>query len=156
MSKINEILSVEESNDSNIYLYKEGAFWKAYQQSAYLLLKHCNVDYIVKHKYVKYVSTTVFYIGFPQSALRTLFKDDKLEYPDEGRIQISITDKIDVEDYKRWINGNAGKTSFTVKKSIIQNDNAFIIRKLQEFDISSSTPVDCLMFVAEMQKLLKS
>jgi len=36
------------------FLYKEGAFWKAYQQSAYLLLKHCNVDYIVKYKYVKY------------------------------------------------------------------------------------------------------
>ena len=85
MSKINEILVVEESNDSSIYLYKEGAFWKAYQQSAYLLLKHCNVDYLVKHKYVKYVSTDVFYIGFPQSALQTLFKDDKLEYPDGGK-----------------------------------------------------------------------
>jgi len=51
MSKINEILVVEESNDSSIYLYKEGAFWKAYQQSAYPFLRMTNLNTLMEEKH---------------------------------------------------------------------------------------------------------
>lgn len=35
MASIAEILKKEELLEPRIYLYKEGAFWKAYQYSAY-------------------------------------------------------------------------------------------------------------------------
>ncbi|GHT52891.1 hypothetical protein FACS189440_22320 [Bacteroidia bacterium] len=36
---ISGIFFIEEGNISHIHLYKEGSFWKAYEQSAYLFFE---------------------------------------------------------------------------------------------------------------------
>jgi hypothetical protein len=38
--EISKIITEEEMNINCIHLYKEGSFWKAYEQSAYLFVKH--------------------------------------------------------------------------------------------------------------------
>ena len=70
---LKEIAERESHNESCIYLYREGIFWKAYQKSAFLLLKHCKVNYAVKHRFVKSADCEIFSLGFPQNALERLF-----------------------------------------------------------------------------------
>src|SRR5574344_2003917 len=98
--KIEALLQTEETNVSHIFLYKEGVFWKAYQRSAYGLLRHCDVKYRVKHRYVKCVATDVLSVGFPEAALVRLFDGDRLEHLDEKRIRIALFAPICAEDYE--------------------------------------------------------
>lgn len=75
--KTSDILTLELANKGEIHLYKEGVFWKAYQQSAYLF--HTRVcPYQVKTKYIKCIGKSVASSGFPDSSLPHLFKEDVL------------------------------------------------------------------------------
>jgi hypothetical protein len=102
MATIKEIIAIEEENNSNIYLYSEGIFWKAYQRSAYMFLQHCRVNYMVKHRFVKSVLREVYSIGFPHSALPKLFKEDEIEYLDEKKIRVTAGN-IPIGDYEEWV-----------------------------------------------------
>jgi hypothetical protein len=66
------MLKSESANTRTIHLYLEGMFWKAYQRSAYQLLKHCHVDYMVKRRYVKSAEAEVYSLGFPRATLQKL------------------------------------------------------------------------------------
>ncbi len=86
--KLIDILTLESANEGAIHLYKEGVFWKAYQQSAYLF--HTQVyAYQVKLKHVKCVAKTVASIGFPDSSLQHLFEAAALQKIDEKRLVVS-------------------------------------------------------------------
>ena len=63
-----EILQRESSNTDLIHLYKEGLFWKAYEQSAYLFA-HNIATYKVKSKYDKKTRQDIIYIGLPPISL---------------------------------------------------------------------------------------
>lgn len=64
--KVSDIISNED--DQNIYLYKEGIFWRAYEYSAYAFVKNIR-QYNVKKKFFKIMDKEVVYLGFPDGAL---------------------------------------------------------------------------------------
>ncbi len=63
--KIEEKLQIETGE--NIYLYKEGVFWTAYNLSAYMLVQLKNLR--PAKKYIKSVKQEVVSVGFPSSVL---------------------------------------------------------------------------------------
>lgn len=54
MSSLIDNLSQESKNTDRIYLYREGVFYKAYERSAYLFVKHIK-PFMVKKRLVKSV-----------------------------------------------------------------------------------------------------
>jgi hypothetical protein len=59
---IQEITTIEDQNTGEIHLHKEGMFWKAYQQSAYLFTREVKA-FKVSKKWVKAVGREVAGFG---------------------------------------------------------------------------------------------
>jgi mannosyltransferase OCH1-like enzyme len=70
--RISDILIKENNNSGQIILHKEGLFWRAYEQSAYLFSKYVR-KYQVVRKHFKNVEKDIVFLGFPHSAK----EDDK-------------------------------------------------------------------------------
>lgn len=69
MSSIDKILESEsQNNGSFIRLYPEGAFYKAYERSAWLACVYLG-RLLVKKRFVKKVNLNVTSVGFPISSL---------------------------------------------------------------------------------------
>ena len=77
MSNLQEILALEQENQSSIYFYREGVFYKAYEQSAYLFVKYVR-PFQVKKRHVKSVKQDVVFVGFPTNSLPNYFSADKI------------------------------------------------------------------------------
>ena len=58
MSSLLTFLSVELNNSGTLYFYREGVFYKAYEQSAYLFVKYVK-PFQVKKRFVKSVKQEV-------------------------------------------------------------------------------------------------
>ena len=71
-----EKYATEQNNGTSIHLYREGTFWRAYEMSAYLFVKHVK-EYTVIRKVVKALghNVSVAYIGFPDAHLNTLLQN---------------------------------------------------------------------------------
>ena len=67
MTKL-EICAIEDANPGQIYLYPEGAFYKAYQKSAWLLCTKVH-SFKVSARPLKGLDGPLLSVGFPQSSL---------------------------------------------------------------------------------------
>jgi hypothetical protein len=152
---IQEIIKIEETNEDSIFLYKEGIFWKAYQRSAFLTVTRFRSDFMVKAKSVKCVRQKVCSIGFPLSSLTSVFVDCSIENLDEKRLRIHV-DKIDEDAYQQWIDGASEKTDKAIAPLSLSDEDFVlkVLQKLKDFNVSASTPVDCMMLICELQKMI--
>ena len=83
MPSINEILEKEsQNNGSFIRLYPEGAFYKAYERSAWLACMYQG-NLLVKKRFVKKVNLEVRSVGFPKSSLDKWAVGRKVETDDD-------------------------------------------------------------------------
>ena len=64
---IQEKLTLQSNDCKNCYLFKEGMFYKVYNEGAFMFQEISK--YKVNAKYLKVVNTTVYSMGFPQSVL---------------------------------------------------------------------------------------
>jgi len=67
MTKL-EICAKEDANPGQVYLYPEGAFFKAYQKSAWLLCTRV-FPFKVSARPLKGLEDPLLSVGFPQSSL---------------------------------------------------------------------------------------
>lgn len=169
MASITEIISQEKNNTTNIHLYKEGLFWKAYQHSAYRidLIPGCAYKLIKKH--IKAVNCEVVSLGFPSLNISKHFREEQVKYIND--LHICIEDKvIDVDDYSDWFSQiplfianppKSKKEEYITKVHLFEpvSDIAFIppasetiINRLRNFRIEQATPMECMLFLSQLQK----
>ncbi|MCL2417564.1 MAG: four helix bundle protein [Bacteroidales bacterium] len=86
-----EILTSEQAQHGIIALRKDGLFWRAYEQSAYLLKNHFWSDLKVNGGHVKAVKQDMYYVGFPEKSLQERILDKLPEV--EGSSIIEQTEK---------------------------------------------------------------
>ena len=67
MTKL-EICAIEDANPGQVYLYPEGAFYKAYQKSAWILRTKVH-PLKVSSRLPKGLEGPLLSVGFPQSSL---------------------------------------------------------------------------------------
>lgn len=67
MTKL-EICEMEDANPGQVYLFPEGAFYKAYQKSAWLLCTRVH-PFKVSARPLKGLDGPLLSVGFPQSSL---------------------------------------------------------------------------------------
>lgn len=147
--KISEIVKIEQNNTSNIFLFKEGIFYRCYEASALLFIKNFK-QYKVHKKFFKAVNMEVVYLGFPQIALDTLL----IGY---STVNIITHDSyIEIAGFQLPNNFMQWKQSLPVAQQTKQNKSgqkqAVIINKLKEYPIVNKTPMEAFNFLAEIKQ----
>lgn len=161
MAQIKEILETERDNRDKIYLYREGLFYKAYEHSAYLWV-HKVCGYEVRCRYVKIVNQNVVSIGFPQNTLKSKVIGLKTEEFSQGVIIYvggSITD-CDFDKWKRELENKEQNVENALEcqepSTCYGRENKYseVIEELRRFPIETSSPIDCMMLVSRLKKML--
>ena len=67
MTKL-EICAIEDANPGQVYLYPEGAFYKAYQKSVWILRTKLH-PFKLSSRSLKGLERPLLSVGFPQSSL---------------------------------------------------------------------------------------
>ena len=98
---ISGILFIEDGNVNHIHLYKEGSFWKAYDRSAYLLVKHIRA-YQPWLRYYKNMNREVISIGFPRVALLRLIEGYRIVNQSDTSMSIELEQAMDPTGFQQW------------------------------------------------------
>ena len=107
MTKL-EICAIEDANPGRVYLYPEGAFYKAYQKSAWLLCTRVH-PFKVSVRPLKGLDGPLLSIGFPQSSLDKFSAGLAVaENPSVGGSKIlCFNELISLDGYAEWVSGLA-------------------------------------------------
>lgn len=104
--KIEKILQYESQNNDTIILFKEGIFFRAYEQSAMRFTEYV-APFKVFKKYYKIVNAEVCYLGFPMKSVQMLFQ------------KVNITHFADTKDFL-VVNDCPSKGNFEVWKEQVK------------------------------------
>ncbi|MDR3350667.1 MAG: four helix bundle protein [Prevotellaceae bacterium] len=103
-----EIINFEQAaNGATITLVKEGLFWRAYEQSAYLFTKLFWPDLKVNGGFVKAAGQEVYYVGFPDASLQGKVLDKLPEVPGSRLLErrdnmVVITGVPAIDGFEAW------------------------------------------------------
>jgi hypothetical protein len=162
--RISDILIKENNNSGQIILYKEGLFWRAYEQSAYLFSKHVRKYQLIR-KHFKNVGKEIVFLGFPHSAKEDVLKYISKQVIKSNEKQIIISGyKFDEAGFREWkksielkastMPDNSLASEPEINYSVNKQDNPenSILEMIQKFPVASKTPVECQQFIIEIQK----
>lgn len=150
--KIFEKLQLLKKNE--VALYKEGVFWVAYEQDAYVL---CGIKKLKPNKrFVKVVGREVVSVGFPSLSLKEVLSHFFIEEQNDTFIRIKCKTAIDYSGYEDWKSGipvKVGKER-TVELKGTNFSDMTVCSKVKSFKLYNATPMDCMRFVEELQGML--
>lgn len=165
MSNLLEILSLEQENHSSIYFYREGVFYKAYEQSAYLFVHHIK-PFQIKKRYVKSVKREVISVGFPTNSLYNYFSKEKVTEL-ENCAKVDLDKKLDLAEFEQWKNsvplmeelpknatGNLKDSNNKTSVNVTSQEKS-VVTQIRMFPIEAKTPLDCMLFLSGIKKLLE-
>jgi hypothetical protein len=148
--EISGIVLIEEMNTHCIHLYREGSFWKAYEQSAYLFVKHIR-NYRTKLQYYKGINREVISIGFPDIVLPDIIKDSKVTLQSDRSTTLEVEDTIVPGDFLEW-KAQTPLVQPSKKGKNIDNEEAGLLTAIRLFPVANKTPIECMQFITELQK----
>ena len=99
--KIRDIYNLEAANTSDIYLVRDGSFFRAYEHSALLFLDNITEYHVTKRLY-KVINTELVYLGFPQSALPKLLAKHSLSIGGETADFVVLHGFSAQRDFALW------------------------------------------------------
>lgn len=123
-----------------LYLFKEGVFYKAYNQNAMWFVQNIK-PYKVTVKHIKYLNQEVFSVGFPVNYLDTLNFNNKILKTNDcttNTLCYTITQKNN--NPKKYTNWCASLPK--QKVPIIKIKRTEIIKQLQNFEMANKTPIE--------------
>ena len=186
MAKLEEIIKTEKSrNDSRtfsqIHLFKEGAFLRAYEQSAWLMSRYAAAELQPKKRKTRQTADGSFvFVGFPLTSLdkyRPEYSQDILfdeshfilDLP-AGTFPQELTKELYDADFERWKNeiavtdNKSGKTDRTISEA--QGDTegqsalplrlTDIMHEILAYPLESKSPIETMVFVSELKKRLSA
>lgn len=157
---VKEILQIESTNTSTINLFKEGIFWRAYNQSA-MRLCNCLQTYKVNIKYIKKVEQDIYYCGFPVTySDKIIQKAKEKEYEviriNEKQMEIKNV-PIETIAYDEW-KTNYKKKSRTLNEQLVEYHDkkgvAEALKQIREFPLESSSPMQTMLFVQRLKQMI--
>lgn len=142
-----------------IILHKEGVFWVAYEQGAFYFVQA--KGYKAIKKYVKAVGGDVVSAGFPASSLEKMRGDMEIQEETDQKIVVRLKVPVDPVEFVKWKERMPLRETQSKKKdlsdaAVKMNGGTFdaIIAKIREFDLSNATPLQCMVFLSELKKIL--
>ena len=143
-----EKVTLQQQDTTKIFLFKEGVFYKAYNEAAFLLK---DKNYKVTVKKIKNIENEVLSIGFPVSVFEKLKDEFVFEFFEWYAVYNTNT-FFDNESYTNWHN-KVVKESFKTSKTEIEY---YIVEQLKKYPLANKTPMEVFMWVANLQKSLNS
>lgn len=139
-----------------LYLFKEGMFYKAYNQNAMWFVQQIK-PYKVTVKYIKNIQQEVFSIGFPITYLPSInlkpFALQNIENTTTKLLCYSITQQpIKQINYINWCANLPRQNAQPNLNNITMQTN--IINQLQNFDMATKTPLQAFEFLRQLKKML--
>jgi len=161
------IEKITQSKDlQKAYLYKEGVFWIAYEQSAYLVSQVKTLK--PTKKYVKTVGQEVVSVGFPDNALPNVLLSFRLISQNDSQVVAESNVAIELASYEAWkselplrtteplpqpLSTREGRSSFSCGEG--GGEVISILKKLRIFSLADKTPMECMFFLSDLQKQLQ-
>lgn len=144
-------VKIQHRSLKHLFLYKEGVFWVAYEQSAYFIVQH--KDYKPTKKFYKNIKQSVVSVGFPNiDALLNELKQknciSKINRIGTTTIEVILKEHINTTDFKLW------KENLTENRNIKSNPKMNIEDLVKAYPLAHKTPVDAFLFIKELQELI--
>jgi hypothetical protein len=143
---------LDRETGKKIYLYKQGVFWTAYEQSALILSRHKSLKKSVR--FVKTVNRKVISVGFPDATLK-FFSDMFGPFVQTGNhtgyFELNGTEEgIDLaalkEEVLRQMPEDVPDTP---------NRPADLKEQILAFRLAEKTPLEAMMFVQKLQDTIR-
>lgn len=159
MASIENSLKYEaEVEPGKIRLVTSGEFVRAYNHSAWRFYC-CISKYKVIRKYSKSQQKDIYFLGFPASKLLELINGRVCEKTDFGYDITLKPDEVPAEEgYEAWTKevpvevasrADASATPLSGKEL-----ECAVCKKIREFPLETKTPVETVVFLSEMRRLL--
>lgn len=149
------ILESEKDNFDQIRLYREGMFYRAYEYSAFSLKKVQTLK--TTHKESKALGITYVSVGFPIQSLDKFIQGLTTVSADADRIVLFATEPVDPEKFQEWkmsVPLSTPQNGERTKNSSPLNGKG-IMELLEVFDLSVHTPIECMVFLADIKSRMK-
>lgn len=159
MASIENSLKYEsEVEAGKIRLISSGEFMRAYNHSAWLFYS-CISKYKVIRKYSKSQQKDIYFLGFPASKLLELSNGRICEKTDFGYDITLKPDELPAEEgYDTWKEEvpveAASRADASATPLAGRELESAVCKKIREFPLETKTPVETLVFLSEMRKLL--
>jgi len=154
---------VTQSANSTLFtLYKEGLFYKCYNEDAMLFLQKVK-EYKVSSKYVKATVSKVYSIGFPASevlngnlsleSISEKIGTKSFEVKNE-LVQFYLKDLESKKGYKDWVEIQHKNELLVQEPEPIYsktNNSAYLLAMIKDYDLANSTPMQGLGFIQELK-----
>ena len=169
-------------NVRQVHLWADGSFFRAYEWSAWLCVRYIN-QFKVTRRSFKSVGGDMLFIGFPQKSIYKFVPEGvAIETNDEKNIILNLPEAMVApdegssleKDYQNWratiplvgekpgissssdtLFDNAGPSA-AVKSSSKSVSMTGIVKQLLEYSVENHTPLDCMLFIAELRKQASS
>ena len=146
--------------DNEIILHREGIFYIAYEQSAWLFSVALHA-FRVKRLFVKCVAQDVVSIGFPMTSLGKF--TGGCEVVDEDSIVHLLLPNGDLPqscDFESWKAMQAGEDSGRHTAESLADDaiakKMELLERIDGFPIESKSPIECMLFLSEIKAVYKN
>lgn len=158
MYNLEQKLKMEaEKSPRVILLFLEGGFYRAYEQSAFLAVK-CLQNFKVTCRHFKSVSSNVAMIGFPIASLAKFATGNMIEQREEMALLTLSDAQIlpDASAFKSWkdalpttTNEDSNSGPRPAGKGVQD-----LLQRISSFPLESRTPLQCMIFLAEIKSIL--
>jgi hypothetical protein len=158
-SKIEILRNEEQKAWNEIHFYKEGFFYVAYEKSAWLFCRRIH-SFRATRKFIKSIGKDMVSIGCPEQSLLKLTETTCRRNDKNGIVSFTLIkdEPLDESDFEEW---KSSVQCFHVqgeKPVSCKSDTGIREHLLREcilkFPIENKTPMDCMLFVADLKKKL--
>ena len=169
-------MDAERGNADRIILYREGLFRKAYERSAYALCTQVHPLKTTK-RFLKVVGGEMVSVGFPQSGDAKFIGGLERVEETEERLVLKAPARIDPQGFEAWKKtlplqppraapktpapvpapkegGSDGGERKEGEATAVMPAERVVAERLRLFDLAGRTPMECMLFVAELKKRL--
>ena len=140
-------VTLQQQDTTKIFLFKEGVFYKAYNEGAFLLQDR---NYKVAVKKIKSVENEVLSIGFPISVLEKLKENRQIEeYDNYCSLQSNIVFSLLL--YEEWYQNQITNIKRVDRKYL---EEYTLKDTIKNYPLANKTPIEVFIWVAELQKFI--
>ena len=175
MAQLKEILEKEEGRGTKtpanaIYLYAEGAFYHAYEWSAWLCCRYVKEFKVIRREAKNDEDDFTVFIGIPYGSTENYFPTDTWHVEQNGKDVVALMPESllpadsDIEalnrDYANWkqsVPKPQPRKNGSLRDALKNTDNAphrmsEIMLGILAFPVEQKTPMECMAFLTEVKQ----
>ena len=140
-------VTLQQQDTTKIFVFKEGLFYKAYNEGAFLLK---DKNYKITVKQIKSIENEVLSIGFPISVLEKLKENRQPEeYDNYCSLQSNIVFSLLL--YEEWYQNQIAN----IKREDSKYLEEYTLKDtIKNYPLANKTPIEVFIWVAKLQKLI--